>query len=972
MKSLLGEHLLESLRSSFISGKNNCDESVAPLLLVNDYKREKKILSSICDELSSSISFDFSVAFINNEGIASIKEILDELERKGVRGRINTTNYLNFTQPSALEELLSFSNIELRAYTLGGFHPKGYIFEKVDSYSIVIGSANLTASALTSNQEWSLKFVSSSEGSIVHSIRSEFERIWEKSEVIDNAWIKKYKKEYERNKYNIAYASDDDFLFNEEEEYVGEETKNDVIPNSMQKEAICALKALRERGEKRALIIAATGTGKTYLSVFDTIDTKPKRLLYVAHRVVILNKARKSYEELLKTSDTALLNGSSKLDGSPRFIFASIYTLAKDEYLKTFRRDEFDYIVIDEVHHAGAKSYKKIIEYFKPKFMLGLTATPERTDGEDIFSLFDNNIAYEIRLKRAMEEDLLCPFHYYGLSDLTVNGEVIDDKSDFSKLISNERVRHIKGALLRYRNFAYPVKGLIFCSRVEEAKELSKLLNNEGFITKYLTGENSDREREEIIDELEDDNKPLEYIISVDIFNEGVDIPSVNQVVMLRPTQSAIIFTQQLGRGLRKNRGKKYLSVIDFIGNYENNFFIPIALYGDNSYNKDNLRKALSSGSTTLPGSSTIQISEIAKQGIFQAINNTSFKQLKLLKEEYLKLKLRLARVPFMVDFVQFGAIDPFLFVDYCGTYYEFLRRVEKNIQELKLSEILSLQFVSFEFARGERVHELLLLKYLIEEDEITLSSFKQRLEKYSVFALDSDIKGMCNTLSPNFYTKPDLKKYGKIEYVELAGDRIRRREFFSNLLKSSEYKRYLLDTLNYGLERARIKDDERYVDHNFILYRKYTRKDVCKLLNWKKNETAQNIGGYLVKNYNNELTCPVFVTYKKANDIAESINYDDYFINSSELNWMSKNKRTSSSPDVKAIIDQKTNGIKIPLFVKKNDKEGSEFYYLGNMTQENFKDTKMNSNGKLVNVVNVKFDLETPVSPNLFKYLTS
>ena len=962
--------LLESLRTSFISNSTNSDSSLMPTLLVNDYKREKKILSSLTEELSSCISFDFSVAFINNEGLASIKELLSELEQKKIKGRILTTNYLNFTEPSALEDLLSFNNIEIRAYTKGGFHPKGYIFNKGSYYSIIIGSANLTASALSLNQEWSIKLISTIDGLIVDNIRDEFSRIWEEGDRVDSLWLESYKKEYDKNKFRLT-PSIDEFFFDSEEEYVVEKKDYDVVPNKMQKEAITELNNLRLKGENKALIIAATGTGKTYLSIFDCKELNPKRVLYVAHRDMILQKAKLSYEHLLNTTETGLLNGNNR-DVSAKYLFASIYTLSKDEVLSSFKRDAFDYIIIDEVHHAGAKSYKKVIDYFTPSFLLGLTATPERTDGTDIFSIFDNNIAYEIRLKKAMEEDLLCPFHYYGVADLTVDGITIDDKSDFALLTNEERIKHIKNAMLRYRNFAYPVKGLIFCSRVDEAKELSKKLNNAGFVTKYLTGENSDKEREEVIDELESDSNPLEYIISVDIFNEGVDIPSVNQVVMLRPTESAIIFTQQLGRGLRKNEGKSYLAVIDFIGNYENNFFIPIALYGDNSYNKDNIRKAINSGSSILPGASTIQINEVAKEKIYAALNNTSFKRLKLLKQEYEKLKMRLAKVPSMMDFVYNEAIDPLIFIDYAGSYYEFLYKVEKNYIKLKKDEILSLQFISFEFAHGLRVHEILLLKELMNNTEVTITSFKEKLARIGVKFSEEDIVGMCNTLSSDFYTKPDLDKYGKIEYVEFLKDRIKRKDYFSNLLKNDDYKSFLSDTLNYAIERAKIKNDERYTDHNLVLYRKYSRKDVCKLLNWKKNETAQNIGGYLVKKYNNEITCPVFVTYKKSDEIAESIKYEDYFINAKELNWMSKNKRTSSSPDVSVIINQKTNGVKIPLFVKKDDKEGTDFYYLGNMIEKKFEDTKMESSDGPVNVVNVVFDLETPVREGLYKYICS
>ena len=650
-KPFNSDQLLNSLKTGFLSKDVCSDTNLSPALLVNDYKRNKKILSSLQEELACCDAFDFSVAFINHEGLASIKQALAELAQHNVKGRVLTTNYLNFTQPSALTELLAFPNIEVRAYTKGGFHPKGYIFQHSNYYSMIVGSANLTASALNLNQEWSIKFLSLTDGQIVFSVREEFENVWNQSDVVDDAWIKNYATEYEAKRLALhvpkSVAQELQFENSVEENSAAEEDEEslEIIPNKMQKEAMISLAELRDKGEKRALLIAATGTGKTYLSIFDVNQVKPRRVLYVAHRDMILNKSEKSFRTILPQIRTGFLNGTHN-DFSADYLFASITTLAKDDVLAKFNKDDFDYIIVDEVHHAGADSYKKIITYFTPKFLLGLTATPERTDGFDIFSLFDNNIPYEIRLQKALEEDLLCPFHYYGLSDLTVNGEVVDDKTDFTKLVSSERVRHVEKAMKLYRNFAYAVNGLIFCSRIEEAAKLSRQLNADGFHTKYLSGSNSDEERERVIEQLESDSNPLEYIISVDIFNEGVDIPCINQIVMLRPTQSAIIFVQQLGRGLRKAAGKSYVSVIDFIGNYENNFFIPIALYGDNSFNKDNLRRALASRSATIPGCSTIQINEVARQKIFDSISNANFNQLQLLKEEYTKLKNRLGRVP--------------------------------------------------------------------------------------------------------------------------------------------------------------------------------------------------------------------------------------------------------------------------------------------------------------------------------------
>ncbi|MBQ5471634.1 MAG: DEAD/DEAH box helicase [Treponema sp.] len=979
--NLDSQQLLQSLQTGFISKTHHSINELAPTLLVNNYHKEKKILSSLVEELSSCEAFDFSVAFINNEGLAAIKQTLDELAQysqnypeKAVKGRILTTNYLNFTQPSALRELLQFPNIEVRAYTKGGFHPKGYIFKQSNYYSMIIGSANLTASALTMNQEWSVKFLSCTDGQIVYTVREEFEQVWSDADKVDENWLKDYESKYNEKRLTLKLVNKqikelkkqkgEDILSNEEEQ-------TEIVPNSMQEEAMVALHNLREQKQNRALLIAATGTGKTYLSIFDVKQEKPKKVLYVAHRDMILDKSEKSFKNVLPDIKTGFLNGTQK-DLNADYLFASVFTLAKEDTLKLFKKDEFDYIIVDEVHHAGAESYKKVIDYFTPKFLLGLTATPERTDGFDIFAMFHNNIAYEIRLQKAMEEDLLCPFHYYGLSDLTVNGEFIDDKSDFSKLVCDERIKHIERSINLYRNFEYPVKGLIFCSRVEEAKELSEKLNKDGYFTKYLTGDNSDTERERVIQELESDENPLQYIISVDIFNEGVDIPSVNQVVMLRPTQSAIIFVQQLGRGLRKSNGKTYVSVIDFIGNYENNFFIPIALYGDNSYNKDNLRKVMSSGSSGLPGTSTVQITEIARQKIYQAISQTNFSQLKLLKEEYNKLKMRLARIPSMMDFVNNGFIDPFLFIDYKGSYYAFKCSIEKQKEELSIKELCSLQFFSIEFAKGIRLHELLLISILLKKEKISVADFSKELENRGIKLTKNDFKGMLNNLSPEFYTQNDRKKYGGIKYIISDDKELCRSKEFNELLKSSVYVNELSDCLEYGLKRAMLKPEEKIVDDNLILYRKYSRKDICKLLNWK-SDCSSTIYGYKTETSTDEYTCPIFVTYEKSSDISETTKYEDVFIDNTRFSWMSRSRRNSKSDEVAALIAQPKNNIKIMLFVKKNDGEGSDFYYMGKMKYNSFEDTTMkDKDGTDVSVVNIQFDMENPVPQNLFNYLES
>ena len=978
MRLVEKENLLKSLNSSFISNEFPADSFTMPALLVNDWHNGKKILCALSEELETCEAFDFSVAFINDSGLACILQKLDYLASQNIKGRILTTNYLNFTSPGSLSKLLEFPNIEVRVYTKGGFHPKGYIFKQSNYHSIIIGSANLTASALSQNQEWSIKFLSLTDGQIVYSVREEFERVWNESDIVTSEWITDYTIDYNLKKVKLQTVPRE--IINEiKAEHILESDSIDfddesadeieIVPNAMQKEAMTSLAELRAKNENRALLIAATGTGKTYLSIFDVKQCSPKKVLYVAHRDMILNKSEKSFRNLLPNIKTGFLNGSKKEMDSD-FLFASVFTLAKDETLYSFSKDTFDYIIIDEVHHAGAESYKKIIDYFTPKFLLGLTATPERTDGFDIFALFHNNIPYEIRLQKALEENLLCPFHYYGLSDLTVNGELIDDKSDFSKLVSEERITHIERAIKLYKSNDCPVKGLIFCSRIEEARELSMALNKDGFCTTYLTGDNSDSERETAICRLESDSDSLQYIISVDIFNEGVDIPCVNQVVMLRPTQSAIIFVQQLGRGLRKDKSKSYVSVIDFIGNYENNFFIPIALFGDNSYNKDNLRRALSNGSTNIPGTSTIQINEIARQKIYDAINQTSFKQLKLLKEEYTKLKMRLGnnKIPTMMDFVENGFIDPLLFIDYAGSYYAFKCKAEKIEPELSSKELCSLQFVSLEFARGIRLHEILLLKLLCQKEIIPVEDFSNELSSYGVKLNEKDLNGILNLLSPEFYTQNDRKKYGEITYVKLDDKKknFERTGEFSILIKNKVYQQELLDVLNYAIKRATLKESEIQFDDNLVLYRKYSRKDVCKLLNWK-SDCSSTVYGYKTETSTEEYTCPIFVTYNKKDDISDSTKYEDVFIDNTRFSWMSRSRRTSKSDEVAALINQPKNNIKIMLFVKKDDAEGNDFYYLGKMKYNSFEDTKMACGDS---VVNIQFDMEKPIPNHLYNYL--
>ena len=537
------------------------DKSIAsspdclPRLLVNDTKTNDKILTTIKNELESCDSFCFSVSFVRNSGVQILLEDLEELQKRNISGKILVSKYLCFTEPRALKRLLRFKNLEIRINEHDNHHAKGFIFKKDDHYTMIVGSSNLTQDALTENKEWDLKISSMSEGQLVHSVLNEFDNDFKNGTPVTDDWIREYKKEYQKTiQTTIVYPVPGEtlspgispgFVVSEGSPGSGYAagsllTKitsgNMITPNRMQDEALEALKKLRADGKNKALLISATGTGKTYLSAFDVKDFNPDKVLFIAHRENILRASKESFRRILGDRWTmGLFTGNFK-ETNREILFSTIQTLSGDENLKRFRPDEFDYIIIDEVHHAGAESYQKIIRYFKPKFLFGMTATPERTDGYDIFKDFDHNIPYEIRLNRALEEHMLTPFHYYGISDITVDGVSLDDRSDFNRLVSEERVRKIIDASKKYCCDHGRIKGLIFCSRKDEAHRLSELFNKEGYRTIALTGDDSEDRRAEAIDRLEADPEKdgirhdyLDYIFTVDIFNEGVDIPSVRR-----------------------------------------------------------------------------------------------------------------------------------------------------------------------------------------------------------------------------------------------------------------------------------------------------------------------------------------------------------------------------------------------------------------------------------------------------------
>jgi len=893
-----------SLANGFVDREIAGSEELMPQFIHNS--RGDTMLLHIERELSHCSSFTFAIAFITEGALTSLKVKLADLAAKGVHGRILTSTYLNFNSPKAFQELRKLDNVEVRIAENDNFHAKGYIFdhEKQHYQSAIIGSSNLTEQALMNNYEWNIKFTSYNDGSITEKLIDEVELAWKRAIPLTSDWITIYSENYQP-------------VVQRESGTVSSKLAKKIVPNPMQRNALNNLAEIRNNGAERALVISATGTGKTYLGAFDVASYQPKKFLYIVHREQILDKTMASFKRVLSNEpDNAFgkISGTSK-DKDTKYVFATIQALSKQDFLTQFNVAEFDYILVDEAHRVGSPTYQRVLKYFQPDFLLGMTATPERMDDYNLYELFDYNIAYEIRLQKALDEDMLCPFHYIGITDYEKDGEISDDTSALKWLVSDERVEYIIKQTEYYGYSGDRLQGLIFCSRKDEAYELAKLMTDRGHLSKALTGETPQSKRDEVVAELE--NGEIEYIITVDVFNEGIDIPCVNQVVMLRNTQSSIVFIQQLGRGLRKANNKSFVTVIDFIGNYKNNYLIPIALTGDKSRSTDKARDDLEV--RQISGVSTVNFSEIAKERIYQSINNTKLAGFKVLKDDYTDLKFRLGRIPLLCDFQKSETVDCTVFADNYQNYYKFLVRMKEDVH-LTADEEAILSFISIELMNGKRSVELLLLNELIQNHgRFDKHDFEGLLFEKQTFYNADVSQSIERVLSLEFFQKAAQKKYGNDPLVSVQDDTyVLNPKILDWMKNNSLFNKLFDDAIQAGLIRS-----ERYnQDEQFTLYHRYTRKDVCRLLCWD-SDTSSTIYGYRVRD--NE--CPIFVTYSKSDQIDSSINYQDRFINTDTFQWYTRHNVKIDSKEVVEIKNSKTS---IRLFIKKNDDEGKGFYYFG------------------------------------------
>jgi superfamily II DNA or RNA helicase/HKD family nuclease len=999
-----------------------------PILVLNQPLKNKRVLTKIQHELAACQEFWFYVAFVNQEGVVSLLQTLEELRLRNVKGKVLVSQYLNFTDPVALRTLIKLANLDVRISTKGSMHSKGYRF-KIDHQleRYIVGSSNWTASALSTNTELNILLESRVGVGIAEEFGDEFEFQFSKAEPVTADFIDLYEKKRRDLKFKSRSLQNEssrldrsvdpdleidkmvgtlrslDFPQDSSQDLSAGNTQTECDrsvtesddseprqewvppfgPNSMQVDALLSINKLRTSGENKALIVSATGTGKTLLSAFDAQAFGARRLLFVVHRENIARTAMSSFRRVFGSTRSFGLYTGSIREKDADFVFCTVQTISRPDHLNQFSRNHFDYIIVDESHRTSALSYVKFLNHFTPRFLLGMTATPERTDGADIFRFFDYNIAYEIRLQRALEEKMLCPFHYFGVTDLTVNGKLVDEHADFGLLTSEERVSRILEKSELYGCYDGVLRGLIFCSRIEESKALSLEFNKRGYRTISLDGSNCDSDREQAIRRLEadlDSHEKLDYILTVDIFNEGVDIPQCNQIILLRPTQSAIIFVQQIGRGLRRVEGTdKFLIVIDFIGNYKNNFLIPVALFGDRTFDKDKIRRLLVAGNEGLPGCSTINFDRVARERIFASIDNAKTQHLKDLKADFLGLQARLGRQPMMVDFIEHDFRDPSGFVDYSKSFYSFARIISGDDGgEIQPNFVRILEVYSRDALNGKTIEEGLLLRGILAQSSLAVEDLNKEVLKitgdnppfsrWESAARSIDLRFIRESVGGSLV--PVGQELG-LSLVEIDSQTVRRRHDFRRLIDDKVVFKYLSDLVEYSISKFLLDFNVSDYRDGFVRYRKYGRSDVFRILGAKENPVAQNVGGYKI-DPEAGAWCPIFVTYKKHEKISATTQYEDEFIDQRTLRYFSKNRRTLRSPDVEFFRSAPACKM-LPLFVKKNDGEGIEFYYIGNLTpdRDSFRQQSMpDADGGSVSVVTMTMHLDKTVDDAFYKYL--
>lgn len=754
---------------------------------------------------------------------SGVKMILNDLKsalNRGVEIRILTGNYLGITQPSALYLIKKEldNKIDLRFYNdkNRSFHPKSYIFHYDNMSEIYIGSSNISRSALTSGIEWNYRFNSITNEDNFNEFFYKFQDLfYNHSIIIDDEELKQYSKNWHKPALSKDLAKYD--------EYEQEQIVELFQPRGVQIEALYALEDSRAEGATKGLVQAATGVGKTYLAAFDSV--KYEKVLFVAHREEILHQAAISFKNVRKSDDYGFFYGKQK-DIDKSVIFASVATLGKSQYLNSqyFSKDYFDYIVIDEFHHAVNNQYLQIVDYFEPKFLLGLTATPERMDGKNIYEICDYNVPYEISLKEAINKGVLVPFHYYGVYDETdysglhiIKGRY--DNNELTQIYKNNAKRYdlIYKYYLKYRS----KQALGFCCSREHAEQMAAEFCKRGIPSVAVYSDahgqfsmNRDKAIELLI------NNKIRVIFSVDMFNESLDIASLDMVMFLRPTESPVVFLQQLGRGLRTYKGKQYLNVLDFIGNYEKAGRVSLLLSGKN---QNSNKKAYDYTEIEYPDDCIVDF-DMRLVDLFREMDKKSMPMKLRINNEFYKVKELLNnKVPSRIEL--FTYMDDEVY-EYCirhakenpfRRYLEFLNDLgELSQYEKELYSGIGKEFISIiQTTDMQKVYKMPILyafynngdvKIAVTEQDMLISwkKFFDTNKNWKDFAPNITYAEYKNMTDRQHLSKAKtmpikfLKASGKGFFVDKDGYALALREDLKEIITNNAFKNHFKDILEY------------------------------------------------------------------------------------------------------------------------------------------------------------------------------
>ena len=765
---------------------------------------------------------DIIVSFLMESGVRMILSDIKAALERGAKVRILTGNYLGITQPSALYLIKKElgDQVDLRFYHDKGrsFHPKSYIFHYENMEEIYIGSSNISRSALTSGIEWNYRFNSLTDQKNFQKFYRTFEELFfYHSIIVDEEELRRYSKNWHKPAVSKDIARYDDF-----EKETDAKVEVFFQPRGAQIEALYALRDSRAEGASKGLVQAATGVGKTYLAAFDSAGFE--RVLFVAHREEILKQAAMSFKNVRQSDDYGFFYGKKK-DTDKSVIFASVATLGRAEYLNEefFPKNYFDYIVIDEFHHAVTRQYRRIVNYFKPQYLLGLTATPERLDGKNIYEICDYNVPYEISLKEAINKGILVPFHYYGVYDKTdysglhlVKGRY--DERELTDIYRDNAERYD----LIYKHYMkyHSERALGFCCSRKHAERMAEEFSGRGIpaIAVYSNADGEFSEDRNIaIEKLK--NREVKVIFSVDMFNEGLDIASLDMVMFLRPTESPIVFLQQLGRGLRISKGKEYLNVLDFIGNYEKAGRAPLLSGGKNPGEKS----AYNYADIEYPDDCIVDF-DMRLIDLFKELDKKSLSVKERIKQEFYRVKELLdGKVPSRIELFTYMDDDIY---QYCikhakenpfRRYMEFLNEMhELSVDEEVVYSGIGREFLSLiETTDMQKVYKMPILYSfyndgdirLAVKDEDVLAAWKTFFDNgtnWKDFAADTSYTDYKAMTDKQHLSKAKsmpikfLKASGKGFFIEKDGYAIAIRDDLEKIIRNDAFKKHMKDILEY------------------------------------------------------------------------------------------------------------------------------------------------------------------------------